>query len=888
MAIKINGEIYSFLYEKIKQAQAVGLTLPEIDEEVISNLNPNKPLRYYQIDALKYTNHYIKNLLKNEQLHLLYHMATGSGKTIIMAALILYFYKKGYNTFIFFVNNANIIEKTKDNFLEKESSKYLFANDIILNGEKVEIKEISGFDEISDKNINILFTTVQSLHDNLKLTKENQISLEDFENNKVILLADEAHHLNAEAKKKKSKDEDDEIFTWEYTINQILASNKESALLEFTATPDFRDETVIKKYLDKVIYNYDLLEFRKDGYTKNFDNYQSSHDDIHRTLLAMLMSQYRKKLFAKKKIDVKPVILAKAKTTAERDDFIKRFLEFIDHQITKEDIIQLEENVEGYAKEMFKFYKNENISYNDLIAEFKLDFDKEHIITLDSKMPTKELQEKNRLVNNLESLDNPYRLIIVVDMLNEGWDVLNLYDIVRLYEERDSRGTKIGRSTIQEAQLIGRGVRYYPFEFEEKHKEYYNKRKYDNDIENEYRFCETLLFYSKTDSKYLYELKEALKQQGMDIDDKTKFDYILKDSFKMSDIYNNGFIFVNEQKEIKNEANKVPKNFRFLLERNYVKNDIQSSLIDNSKIDESTEETHIKNITLKEYAEKNYSLVYKAMRKEFIPFNILKKYIPTIKSHKEFLMNPDYIADFGITIISKKEEPTNKEYYLTFADFFYKLRKKFEAWKETKQGTYEFNQIPIKSFIRDTHREKIHPDKYGEGISQNAPGMDENYKLDLSQCDWFVYTDNFGTTEEKSFVKKFANIVEEIKREYEEVYLIRNERNVHIFSFAEGGRFEPDFILLLKRNNQKGSEIKQIFIEAKGEFLQNTDEWKEIFLKDIHEKSIINIYEYQSNNNYSIHGIPFYNENKVDEFYKSIRETVNLETKQNVKVNSDI
>ena len=50
-------------------------------------------------------------------LHLLFNMATGSGKTLIMAGLILYLYEKGYRNFLFFVNSTNIIEKTKDNFL---------------------------------------------------------------------------------------------------------------------------------------------------------------------------------------------------------------------------------------------------------------------------------------------------------------------------------------------------------------------------------------------------------------------------------------------------------------------------------------------------------------------------------------------------------------------------------------------------------------------------------------------------------------------------------------------------------------------------------------------------------------------------------------------------
>lgn len=41
----------------------------------------------------------------------MFEMATGSGKTLVMAGLILECYKQGYQNFIFFVNSANILEK---------------------------------------------------------------------------------------------------------------------------------------------------------------------------------------------------------------------------------------------------------------------------------------------------------------------------------------------------------------------------------------------------------------------------------------------------------------------------------------------------------------------------------------------------------------------------------------------------------------------------------------------------------------------------------------------------------------------------------------------------------------------------------------------------------
>src|SRR5258708_5856940 len=97
---------------------------------LVDNLNPNFPVRPYQERALKFFMNYWEEAFdgKPRQNHqLLFHMATGSGKTMIMAAIIMYLYTKGFRNFLFFVNSANIIEKTRDNFLNPLSGKYLFA-----------------------------------------------------------------------------------------------------------------------------------------------------------------------------------------------------------------------------------------------------------------------------------------------------------------------------------------------------------------------------------------------------------------------------------------------------------------------------------------------------------------------------------------------------------------------------------------------------------------------------------------------------------------------------------------------------------------------------------------------------------------------------------------
>ena len=54
----------------------------------------------------------------------------------------------------------------------------------------------------------------------------------------------------------------------EGTVERIFRANPANVLLEFTATVDFSDENLNTKYQPKLIFDYPLKEFRKDGYPK--------------------------------------------------------------------------------------------------------------------------------------------------------------------------------------------------------------------------------------------------------------------------------------------------------------------------------------------------------------------------------------------------------------------------------------------------------------------------------------------------------------------------------------------------------------------------------------------------------------------------------------------
>ena len=120
----------TFLYEKIEALREYG-NITELPSYILENLNPGFELRPYQKLAFEnFITHFEgRNCPKPTQV--LFHMATGSGKTLIMAGLMLYLYKRGYRNFLFFVNLTNIVEKTKENFLNSTSTKYLFADEIV-------------------------------------------------------------------------------------------------------------------------------------------------------------------------------------------------------------------------------------------------------------------------------------------------------------------------------------------------------------------------------------------------------------------------------------------------------------------------------------------------------------------------------------------------------------------------------------------------------------------------------------------------------------------------------------------------------------------------------------------------------------------------------------
>lgn len=839
------------LYQEIENAFEF-VDKPSVPKVIKDNIK--QPLRPYQINALENFIFYnISKKYKNiPNKHLLFHMATGSGKTNIIASTMLYLYEQGYRDFIFFVNTQNIITKTKANLIDKYASKYLFKDTM-----KIDINEITdNFDSGKRDSINIMFTTIHKLHGDLGLIKENSISYADFEDRKIVLIADEAHHLNSEFKAgTKNQTDNANNNSWSTTKNQILKSHLENILLEFTATAEVNNNPKVKEhYQDKIIAEYPLVKFREDKYSKDIRLISDGLAQEQRVLQSIMISEYRQ-MVAEKKLNlaIKPIIMFKnPKGIKSVDSSFDKFVRQIEMlSVSDIDDIFLQSPIKAISS-LYELVKDDLARFLDRL---KSSFAKEKCLVIYSTSADKE--EKLKLLNSLEDVKNPIRAVFAVNVLNEGWDVLNLYDIVKLDEAK-----KTTIATTSEAQLIGRGARYYPFEYKQEDK---YKRKFDSDLSNPLRVLEEMYFYSVNDNEYIKSLKEALKKEGLrdDNEEDNIVAFKIKESFLKDEMYQSGYIYLNEQVPINQEQDIQGLDFYSSNYKSY------ATRIDNSNndillLDDDTKEDVSYNYHEKFYIGDNLDLFRLAINKNpFFYFSNIKKYLPNLKSISILCDADKYLSDveFVISTTEKMDisENIKLKVFLSYLDF---LQNAIENNSRQHKGTKEF--MPVR--ISDRLKNKVIKSK-------------DSDKTIYQDNSWYVFESHKGTSEEYGFVNFIAENMSKLKDYYNDIKLIRNEKAFEIYAFEgvkNGSRFEPDFILLVKCKTD--GLYYQIFCEPKGEHLLEKDSWKQDLLNGITELTKtgelklddakqLNL-QLNETKHHKIYGLPFYTQKQEDSFKK--------------------
>ncbi|WP_241823242.1 DEAD/DEAH box helicase family protein [Helicobacter pylori] len=815
----------------------------ELPTHITSNLK--KELRDYQKQAIH--NYLEKRQSHPTQKHFMFEMATGSGKTLVMAALILECCKQGYQNFIFFVNSTSILEKTRLNFTDSVSSKYLFSENININDENTEIKSINNLNESHNGAINIYFSTIQGLFSLFTKAKENAITLEDLKDQKLVFLADEAHHLNTETKKKLNDSEASEKRNWESVVKLALEQNKDNLLLEFSATIP-NEKSVEEKYKNLKVATYTLKEFSEDKFCKNIYSLSYENKELETRFLGACVSSLYKELLAQHHNieNFKPCILFKSERIEESKENQERFNAFLENlsPLDLENFFNHSRN--AFFKAAKNFFDERNYTPN-LVAFLQTKFKKSTQINTNNE---KELEKGMLLLNSLEDRDNPKRVIFSVDKLNEGWDVLNLFDIVRLKNKASQK------DTIKDAQLIGRGARYYPFsynDFKPSRIEFY-QRKFD--LANPLSTLERLDYHAIYDSEFIAKLNNELQDLGLGfVNEKQTIPLTPTKRFKC-------YYASNTKDKNKNLFNKdYTDPVEATLKSLHVP--LFAFGVREKKVDFKEENKGDTTYYIPHTLDKiplNYFL--KALNLKNLDFKTLKKAFKKHAFNNKVGFIEQYISSLKTNFHKNQKFDDNKTLLKLAVYIIGNL--KDTLLKE--QDKYEVSALELKEF--ETHNKSL-------SVSE--------WEKNIPPYEWLLFKDmrKLDSDLEREFLDFINKNKEVLDKKFKEWCVLRNDHftELKVFCNIEGPfyaqGFEPDFILFAQTHSDEFLGFT-CYMEAKGEHLEPSNAWKKEFLEMLENATL-------KSHNKKLHlkGLPFFtftNNNRtlnaefVEAFYQTFKD----------------
>ncbi|MCK4998505.1 MAG: hypothetical protein KAS23_03185, partial [Anaerohalosphaera sp.] len=334
-------------------------------------------------------------------------------------------------------------------------------------------------------------------------------------------------------------------------------------------------------------------------------------------------------------------------------------------------------------------------------------------------------------------------------------------------------------------------------------------------------------------------------------------------SFKKTQFWKVGEIFLNRRVENDRSGlfglasiNTLPDNFHYSLHTGQVS---QTTVLDDKELKPEYVKSKEKRIQLTDLGDR---LVRKAIqRNRFFELSNLKKYLRTLKSISDFICGENNLPRITIELSGSKEniENLNSSQKLDIAGaVLEQVRICIQHGTTEYIGTKEFRPEAISVRVKDKTL-KLIVDENGDkqqGKPMSNPGNQDLF-LDLKTKDWYVYEENYGTSEEKFFVKYIDNIFDKLKKEFADIYLLRNARLFQIYRFSDGKAFEPDFVLFLRKKRNKTFAVYQLFVEPKGDHLLKTDQWKEEFLLEIENEYKLQVLT--ETDEYKLVGLPFFN-----------------------------
>ena len=379
-------------------------------------------------------------------------MATGSGKTMVMALSVVWSYLNAVNepeageyatSFLLVAPNVIVFERLQGDFaggtvfrrfnmVPPEYADQWSDVRFFMRGDKADVASSGA----------VYLTNIQQLYDapqrgNRRSSggvpepiagllgpraSDAPAERDDFDdrivrrNAAVMVINDEAHHTH------------DEDSAWNRTIRSLRERNGSAvfmAQLDFSATPRFNDGTLFPW----VIYNYPLRQAIEDGIVK-----QPIRGELHNA------------------------------TEPQSDDVAVRYGAYITAAVQR--WREYRDQLEPFGKKPVLFVMMENTREAEAVAAHlqeihRQDFGGDRLQVIhtnnDGEFSTAQsrvgdLDEARRIVKNIDAVDSTINAVISVMMLREGWDVRNVTVVLGL---RPYTAT----ANILPEQAIGRGLR---------------------------------------------------------------------------------------------------------------------------------------------------------------------------------------------------------------------------------------------------------------------------------------------------------------------------------------------------------------------------------------------------------------------------------------------
>ncbi|KKW11188.1 MAG: Type III restriction protein res subunit [Parcubacteria group bacterium GW2011_GWA2_49_9] len=398
------------------------------------------------------------NMFTEDWLRFVIKMATGSGKTKVMSLILAwaYFhkmYEKGSGlarNFLLITPNIIVLERIKTDF----SDLRIFREDPVLpdNGYEGqnwqddfqvtlhlqdEVRTISSTGNIFLTNIHRVFegdvreasfddeNTSDYFLGNKPVTKTNESRIDLGEIvrdiDELVVINDEAHHIH------------DDKLAWFRSIqdihNKLLQKGKKLALqIDVTATPKHNDGRIFVQ----TISDYPLVEAIHQRVVKNpvlpdeasraklIERQSALFTERYEDFIRLGVEEWRKTYKELEPTGKKSILFVMTDDTANCDD-VTDYLEK-NYSDLKGAVLTIHTNKSGDISETVKGKDEE------------------------------ELRKLREQANTIDSMESPFKVIVSVLMLKEGWDVRNVTTIVGLRAYS-------AKSNILPEQTLGRGLR---------------------------------------------------------------------------------------------------------------------------------------------------------------------------------------------------------------------------------------------------------------------------------------------------------------------------------------------------------------------------------------------------------------------------------------------